>query len=287
METSKHIFLQTDYRVALRNRLTELKHSLGSAFTTQVLAEKCEIQRTYLSKVLNCANHLNDDQIFSALNYLKFSDAEKNYLEILHQWQRASNKKRKELLQHKLHALQVTALKADTHISTPKLAANQEDLIYLKYYLNPQVQLAHVFLSIEAYQKNPEKIRSALRISKEDWIKILTTLFDLSLIKQEGDSLIAQQIQIFLSSDSPVFPVYHHLVKTFALPQIQKVATTEKNSLSVLFTCSETTWEKIRMRIVEMTKEIEKLVINDEKPEKVYQLSLDMFPWIQEKRSLQ
>ena len=287
MKNLKNIFLHTDYRNAIRQKLAELKHSIGSAYTTQALADECMIQRSYLSKVLNGSTHLNEDQLFSAIQYLKFSQAEMLYLETLHQWQRASNKKRKEQLQNKLNTLQANALKADVHLTTRKLDSNNEDLFYLKYYLNPQVQLSHVFLSIEFYQKNPEKVRKMLQLSKDEWSKILATLFELNLVRKEDEKLIAEQIQIFLSSESPVFPVYHHLVKTFSLPQIQKIPAQDKNALSVMFTCGPETWNRIRARLVEMTKEIEQLVINDQNPENVYQLSLDLFPWSRALRSQQ
>ncbi len=284
MSEVANLSLEKDYRVALRTRLHHLKHSLGKNFSTQNLAEECGVQRTYLSKVLNGGAHLNEDQLYAAMQFLKFSETENEYLNLLHQYQRSQQKNRKEILRKKIEEQRNGGVKADRHLSTKLLEKDQEDVFFLKYFLTPHVQLVHMLLTIEEFQKNPSRIREVLEIEDSAFQEIIERLFQLQLISQQKDRMVAERQQVFLSSSSDLFEPYHLAAKTQALSRLKKLKREEKNSTSLLMTCSRESWLKVRSRFVEFMKEIEQVVVADENPTGVYQLSVDLFAWSEENR---
>ena len=213
-----------------------------------------------------------------ALRFLKFSQAEKDYLSLLHSYQRSGLAERRRKMKAELEDLRQASLRADEHLETDK---NQGSGLqgYEDYYLDPMVQLVHMFLTVKHYEKNYSEVAKLLNLTEDKWNDILNKLINLRLIEVHKNKIVVLQEHLMLSNDSPLVSAYHINLKSLATSKLFSVPNKKKNSISTLFTCSKDTAEMIRFNLIEFLKSTEKLVTSDENPSEVYQISLDLFPW--------
>lgn len=268
-----------DYRFALKDRFFELKNIYGNHFNSSDLAGICGLQRTYFSKVINSRAHLNEDQLFEVLEYLKFNDKEKEYLTILSQSQKSQNAIRKELLAKDALSLRKKFLKFDNDLVMEKVSTRDE---IKDYFLDPFIQIVHIFCTIPKYAKNPERIRDTLELELLHWQNIINSLLSMKLIEINDNQIKVVKDSFFLASDDSLAKSYHILAKNNANFKLPKLNDSNKNSFSTVFSCSEKSWLKIRSLYKQTFLEMEKIVANDKNESGVYQLSFDLFPWTDE-----
>lgn len=273
---NKDIFSIKDYRDVIKRRQLQLKNTLGKHYTLANLADEIQVQRPYLSKVMSKHADLSDDQLFLAIEFLKFNFNESHYIRLLHQYQRSGIKGRKEKIKNEIEDYRKKLLNADEHLTS---IINKESPNLEKYFLNPNVQLVHMFLTIEAFRKDYQKIANYLDLSIKDVEAILEELILLNLIKIEDASVDIQKEHLFLPKSSPLFQAHHLMSKINAQNKLNKVSKDKKNEISTIFTCNQETTQKIRLELVEFLKKVEKLVTEDQHPTEVLQLNLDLFPW--------
>lgn len=273
---NKEIFSINDYRDIIKRRQLQLKNTLGKHYTLANLADEIQVQRPYLSKVVSKHADLSDDQLFLAIQFLKFNFNESHYIRLLHQYQRSGIRSRKEKIKHEIEEYKKKLLNADEHLNSiiDKKSPNLE-----KYFLNPNVQLVHMFLTIEVFRKDYKKIAAYLDLSIPDVETILEDLIQLNLIKIDDTSIEIQKEHLFLPKSSSLFQAHHLMSKINAQNKLNKVPKDKKNEVSTIFTCNEETTDKIRLELVEFLKKVEKLVTEDQHPTEVFQLNLDLFPW--------
>ena len=66
-----------DYKRALKDKTKRLSTRVKNPMTLKKLARQLDMQYTYLSRILNSQEeHLKEDALFEALNYLEFSPAQ-------------------------------------------------------------------------------------------------------------------------------------------------------------------------------------------------------------------
>lgn len=274
----KWVFFCKDYRKALKKQLAVMKDSRVGSWSISSLAEASEVQRPYMSKVINMDGHLNDDQFFLSLEFLQFTRSEIGYLQLLHQYQRSKVAARRKVLKHQLDQLSGQYQKVDEHLAVKKVGLEEEN-VYFPYFLDPHVQLVHVFLTIPTYLQEPTKIIEHLDISQSELQRALGVLVELGLIEWDGNNYLLLQDSIYLPASSVLWKPYKTLVKNNGLVKTQKLDSKLVNSLALVFSCSEGTWINIREKIIGLITEIEQEVTADKEPELVLQFNLDFLPW--------
>jgi hypothetical protein len=269
-----NVFFQTDYRKIFRLIIRKNK-KLGEKITLTDIANEMRVQRPYLSKVLNYSADLNSDQMFLACRFLKFSGEESHYMGLLLEHSRSSSQERKELLWKQITEIQNKNLEIKKHLKAP--AVTTQDDRYSLYYLDPMVQIVHLFLTIPRYLAHPERIEEDLKISKKRFTSILKILDELKIIDVQGDSLKVLVQQMHLPKGSPPFGPAQILFRLKSLDRIAEVGDAGYG-FSVSFSADEKTRKATQQNFLEFLKKTEALV-GQANPEHVYQINFDLLPW--------
>jgi uncharacterized protein (TIGR02147 family) len=270
------VFKVSDYKKALKDRLERLKKQ-NKQFCYQNMANHCRIQKTYLSRVLSRDDtHLTSDQLYLALEFLGFSPIETQYIECLYDFRRSQIPKRREALQRELSQLREKHLKTETHLSVTGPEVTQEQ--WHNYYLNPDVQLIHMFLTIPRFARLPELIQEHLGLSSAAFRKAIETLLRLQVIDVKKDGYEVRKNKLHLPVDSPLSLPYKQLLRMRAAEKIRSLNSQSSYNFSVIFTATPKERAAIQEEFLKFLKKAEKLV-EAATPEEVYQMNFDLFEW--------
>ncbi|MBF0361240.1 MAG: hypothetical protein HQK49_09525 [Oligoflexia bacterium] len=213
----------TDYK----EFITDYCHQYN--FTVQFLANSTQIQKSYLSKVLKHQVHLNEEQFFKIIRFLKIEDRFHDYLFLLLRFARATNVDYKNILQKKVNELQRDKLSLTNRLSTQNIIStsdeNHSNLIY--YFLNPLIQVVHSCLSIDKFRKDCEKLETVLDISAHDLIfclKILKELKHIDFTRRSDHKIEIELLTSFLHLDKehPLAKQNHVNWRINALKKLQE-----------------------------------------------------------------
>ena len=167
-------------------------------------------------------------------------------------------------------------LKAETHlkrtvVETPDAAA---DL----YYLNADMQLVHMFLTIDRYARHPSRIKDDLGISTADFDIILTELLKRGFIERSEGRFIIKRFAVHLSPDSPLYRPHFAILRQRCAHQLQRLPREQAYGFSATFSATEEVRREVHRRFLEMLREVEP-DIRDAACEGVYQMEFSLFPW--------
>jgi hypothetical protein len=269
------IFDFNDYKAAIKWSLIQLKERDPRA-NSRALADACRIQKTYLSRVMNRDGHFSSDQLHLACQYLGLHQKERKYISLLHEADRSVVLERKEALLRDARKLQSKALNVESYLSAESLERNA--LQSSRYYLDPTMQLIHLFLTIPRFAKNPRLIEEKLDIARPELEDRLAKLAALKIITWDGAKCVVLKGLLHLSPDSEVYPFYRILVRTKALEKLQKTVSKKDYSYSLWFSADEATRKTVQAKFLEFLIAIEP-VIKAAPETDVYQLNFDLLSW--------
>jgi hypothetical protein len=269
------IFDFNDYKSALKWSLLQLKERDPRA-NARALADACRVQKTYLSRVMNRDGHFNADQLHLACQYLGLNQKEKKYVSLLHEADRSVVQDRKNTLLREAKKMQAKALNVESYFSAESLAKNA--LQSSQYYLDPTMQLIHLFLTIPRFAKNPRLIEEKLDLARPELEDRLAKLAALKIISWDGTKCTVLKGLLHLSPDSDVYPFYRILVRTKAIEKLQKTVSKKDYSYSLWFSADEATRKTVQENFLEFLLAIEP-VIKAAPEADVYQLNLDLLSW--------
>ncbi len=273
------IFEFTSYKVALNDLHLEKKVSFSKQYNFQNMAKFCGIQKTYLSKVLAHDGHLTSDQLFSACEFLGLNQKERDYIFCLYECERSQNAKRREELNQKLQLLRAEIKKTEKNIPVKSLNSASPDLV--EYYINPDFQLVHMFLTIPKYASNIRLIQLRLGLADDVFSNILRKLQNNNIITVKNGKFQSIVDNIHLPSDSYLFPAYKKLIRLKSMSKFDNGLNKNNFNFSVSFSCSVQTKESIHQEILKTIQRIQNKVTASPQ-EEVYQLNLDLFSWSEE-----
>lgn len=266
-----------DYRKLLKNVVNDRKERFGKAYSFQAMAKACKVEKTYLARVLNTEkSNLNDDQLFRACKYLSFNEAETDYVQLLQQLARSSDREKRGRLERKILAIREQQARSDSRLDVERLVESSEDSS--AYYLDPYMQVVHMLLFIERYRKDLRLIAKDLRIDDNYLTKILTALEGLQIISYEKGIYHVKKNNLHLSGESPIYRAYRYLLRLKGMERTNQLDDKSSFHFSVIFTADEPTRKKIHQRLLEFLSWAQQEV-SVAPQEGVYQLSLDLFPW--------
>ncbi|TNE98781.1 MAG: DUF4423 domain-containing protein [Deltaproteobacteria bacterium] len=275
-----NIYSSDDYRAILSQVVDERK-KLGIPITYAAMADNIRVQKPYVSKVLSGLADFNNDQLYMACQYLDFKPDEIQYMLKLLDYEKCWYPERKKLLEEEIS--EIRRKKRDTgkviEKSVKKMDGAEFDRSsFADYYLNPDIQLIHMYLCIEKYRKNPEVIKDILDIS--------SSRFETAILKLEGMGLLEivdNKIKILVNSlhlpkDSSLLTPHQVLMKQKSLTHINNLAPEEKKVFSVTFSSNEKAKAKIEEAFNEFIGKV-RTISMEGAPEDCYQLNFELFPW--------
>jgi len=271
------IFRQKDYRRAIKEQLLEAKKGKGRSVSFAALARLMRVQHTYLSTVLSGHGHLNSDQVFIASRYLSLSEKESQYLSLLHEHDRSIFPDRKLELKAKMQQLSSENLTTDAQVPSPVIGEKNSDAV-TAFYLDVNAIFLHMFLTIDAYRRQPEKNRSQLHMTKASFESALVKCEKANLIARNAQGIQVLREDMHLPPTSPLFPAFRMAMRLKTLELLQNGQNTNDYTLTVLYSAKSETQTEIREKFLELLKWIQRRTQADH-PEAVFQLNFDLLNW--------
>jgi len=270
-----YIFEYLDYRQLLCDLSKNFKKS-RPAFTLQKLALRTQLHPPYLSAVLKKRQHLNADQLYSILKQLTLKEDEMSYALLLLDWERSSLPERKEKLLGDIQKIQKSKLQSESHLKAEKIEFSSEQIT--RFYINPDLQLVHMFLGVPSFSKDTNKIGESLNIDTERVQSCIAELKELGFVHESPKGLEKTKKRIHLPQNSPLCAPQQILLHYRSLQHQQLLNENEKYNFAVSFTGDPHTKEKIQKEFLKFLSVVENLV--DEAPSRaVYQMNFDLFSW--------
>lgn len=264
------------YKPVLKASLLERQRRISRTYTFQNMAKACRVQKTYLSRVFNGDAHLNDDQLFLACAYLGFSEDESRYVSLLHLHERSSVAEKRERLRREIEAMRQEHLTVSRHLKAASVPLNASD--YAEYYLDPSMQIVHMYLTIERYARDIGKVREQIGISEVEMTAVLARLTRLGFIAFRSGRYHVLKDGMHLPAESPLYRPYRTLLRVRALQRIEWLPPGETYNFSVLFTADDDARRRIQAHFLEFAKKVEEEV-KGAPARDVYQLGFDLFKW--------
>ncbi len=269
------IFASDTYREAIRS-LLDREALRGRRVTLSLLADACRVQRPYISKVMAGAAHLSADQMFELAFFFKLGDDEQKYLFLLLEHERSGLDLRRKSLKVQIDTIRARYLAMARHTSAELVRTDVQAT--QGYYLDPTVQLAHVFLGLKRYGVDLPLLAHDLQISSERLAAILALLAGLGLIAgKRGRWQITKQ-HVHLSANESLCLPHQLLLRMRCLERLQKLPAERTFLVSKTFTGAKRLDLKIRDRLLTVLREIE-ADIAPSPEEEAFQLNIDLFPW--------
>jgi len=149
-----------------------------------------------------------------------------------------------------------------------------------EYYLDPLLQIVHMFMTIPGYQKEPDRVRKELRLTRRKFGDIIARLLRLGILRtgEKEGAYQAQKLSMHLSADSPLVQPYRTLLRLKASQRMQELPGESLYSFSVIFSCDSAARKLIQDDFLKFLKTVEKRV-KDSKPSEVHQMNFDLLPW--------
>ena len=285
-----NIFQEKSYRQAIEKIVSTRKH-LDSRMRFSLLAEAMRIQKSYLSKVLKGEANLSSDQLHLGCQYLELNADESRFLQLLLEKERTGIPERKESLDAQVEKIRARNQETRKHLTAPEVRSAEQSgpLGAGEYYIDPLNQLVHIALTIPRYLADPRKLAGVLGVSSLRIESALQTLARLGVIsiRPEEDSdnrskgrLELLQRQVHLPRGSPFYRPWRAQLRLWALQRMQELGAKEAYTFSVVFSTDEATRKEIHEKFLEFLSWAEKRVETG-KPERLYQMNFDLFPWDQ------
>src|SRR5262249_25955486 len=138
---------------------------VSSRFTYERMAKSCGVQKTYLSRVLNGGKgQLSADQLYQSCAFLGVTADERSYLFLLRELEQCNVPVRRTELQKTIADIKAKHRRSESHLEAERVTAASD---LADYYLDPNVMLIHIFLSVARFRADVRKIRQQLDLSED------------------------------------------------------------------------------------------------------------------------
>lgn len=255
--------------------------SNGRRPTFQAMAEHCRVQKTYLSKVLNHDVHLSEDQLFLALDFLSFDDDAREFTHLLMAWEKSQIPSRRDQLEKKLKKIRSEKLKTESNLDVNSTLIQATDLT--AYFLDPMMQVVHMYLTIKKFSMDPNKIAELLHLRPQSLHKYFRSLESMGLIRTHASRGKIDRIEIIrknlhLPQESILQSSYASRMRLKAIERMDVLDSDEAYRFSVIFSADTKTRERIHASFMEWLKGAQKQV-QASREEEVYQMNFDLLNW--------
>jgi hypothetical protein len=252
---------------------------LGKKVSHDELARIARIQKSYFSKVMNRHALFSEDQLFLILDFFALKAEEKKFLELILAYERSSLASRQRELLKEIEIIQDQMLTPKEKLKATK--QNVSAIGHSEYYLNPWHQIIHIGLTIPKYRKEPKLLGKHLNLEEDFFNKIFYFLLQEKLIEQSKEGVRILQDHVHLDRKSAIFRPWKQGLSLMSLDELRKNEKKEILGFNVVLTCSSKSLKKIKIKMLDVIKDLEQEVV-DSKEEELVQLNLDLFKWIQQ-----
>ena len=276
-----NIYKFNHYRPAF-TALFQAERDKRPGWSTALLAERIAVQPSHLTNVIKERSHFSSDQIYAIAAALALSDEETVYLDLLMEWERAEVPARKAKLLKSVQQTRNEKLRVRNVLKATPADLSAE--LSESYYLDPNVELLHVYLSTNDALNDTTELATLWGFSPNYVADLLLILEKARLIERRAQRWIVKPIHQLLPATSPLCKPQQMLKRMRAMEVLQKLQADRIYSFSGTLTMSEDTRLSIQVRFVEFLKDIENLVL-ESPADGIYHLQFDLFPWLEPKKT--
>ncbi len=270
-----NIYSLNCYRSILKSVVEERK-AVDPEDNFQRLAEQMRIPKSYMSKVLHAKADLSADQLHLACTHLQLGDDETDFLQLLLERERSGLAARKKRLDVLIARTQRQYVTASEYLNAP--SANDQISGRAEYFLDSWGAIVHMALLIPRFREDLVLLARELGLSPARLNETMSMLERLKFIERKQKTVKVLVEHLHLPSVSSVYRAWRNSLRSLGAAKTDSLSDTENYTFAAVFTCDQKTEQTIRVRILEMLKEVEDQV-DKAKIADVYQIEISLFPW--------
>jgi uncharacterized protein (TIGR02147 family) len=263
------IFEYTDYGAFLRDFFEE-KRKKTPFFSYRFFGRKVGVDPGNLVKILQCKRNLSEAGIKRFIHYAQFSGREAKYFETLVQFKKAKKEHENKILFEKLMAIQ--------RIDPYRLEPAQYEF-YREWYHTVVLALLNVFDFKGDCKALADRTRP--RISAKQARESIALLLKLNLVRKEaGGKFVPTNNVLTTGNDwkSIAIRTFQRQSIGMALEALERFAPEERDISTVSIAVAKDDIEEIKRVTSEYRRTVLQIASASEKPDRVYQLNVQLFP---------
>jgi uncharacterized protein (TIGR02147 family) len=267
-----NLYEYVNYRLFLQDFLTEHKKDTEPDFSHKMILAKMGISSTgFLSNVMAGRKNLTPIQIIKLAKILKMNKAEAAYYEAMVYFTQAKVIDEKNEYFNRLVTLQKVNLKV---LDKKKMS------VFSKWYYVVVRELLYFY---NYNGNNPSALghRMEPTIRHSEAEQAIRYLVDLGLIEKNKDGYYKQVDNAVTSGDevkSLHLTNFQLATMELAKRAIQKIPAAERDVSVLSMTLSPDSFQMIKSELQYIRKRIAKIAVDEDKPDRVYQLNIQFFP---------
>jgi uncharacterized protein (TIGR02147 family) len=263
-----------DYRPLLARRQKLAKRS-DSRITLDFLAERCKIQKSYLSRVLNGHAHLSQEQLFAVSSALGLSQDEHRYSAILLERQRASAPNYIAHLDSQIAQFKRRLGGAHSEVSAESIASATDELV--SYYTNPWIPVIHIYLCMPRYADMPKRLLERLPIDGHTLETALRTLDQIGVIEQSDSGVRVLKQSLHLPANHPLSTSHRTNQRHAAITAMHRHPPGDGLFFSASFGSTAAIISQLKQEVYQTIQRAQALCSESQSDEDVYHMNFDLF----------
>jgi len=264
------IFEYLDYREFLRDFYRDQK-ARHFYFSFRFLSQKTKIDPAHIARVFQCKRHLSEKSLAPFITLCKFNDDEKRYFERLVSFNTARTDRQASQAFESLLSL--------ANVKSLTLRPEQYTFYTKWYHTAVRALIAMRRYTAKDCAKIAQSLSPSITASQaRDAVKLLLKL---GLIRKNPDGILsATEAHITTGPQWRSLAVNAFQTETLRLAQesLDRHAKELRDISTVTIGIKKARMHEIRQRIAEFRKSIIHLAEEDQDPDDVYQLNIQLFP---------
>jgi|WetSurMetagenome_2_1015567.scaffolds.fasta_scaffold00046_48 uncharacterized protein (TIGR02147 family) len=267
-----NLYDYVNYRLYLQDFLAEHKKDAEPDYSHKMILAKMGISSTgFLSNVIAGRKNLTPIQIIKLVKILHMNKAESAYFEAMVYFTQAKLIDEKNEYFNRLVTLQKVNLKV---LDKKKMS------VFSKWYYVVVRELLYFYRYNGGDPSGlGHKVEPTIRRSEA--IQAIRYLEELGLITRNADGYYRQVENAVTSGDevkSLHLTNFQLATMELAKRAIQKIPAAERDVSVLTMTLSRDTFQMVKSELQHIRKRIAKIAVDEDKPDRVYQLNMQFFP---------
>lgn len=266
-----NVYEYTSYKDYLKELINE---SSERGFSSR-LAESANCQKSYFSHALNGKAHLLPDHIYGISSYLKLSQDEGSYLQLILDYERATSLNYQKHLLNRIHDRQSEWKDLKNRLTKKSLPSEDTAAAPHQYYYSNYLYGAiHIAVSIPNLQ-DLKSLSGYFMLPERTIESVLIQLLQMGLVENKGKKWFWKSGDLHLPKDSPWINTHHNNWRMQALVDLN-YKKSDSLHFSGVQSLSKKDYESL---LIEMTKWIQffREKTGPSAPEELICFNLDLF----------
>jgi len=271
MKTTKvNIYKYSDYRSYLKDRFTELK-TVDKKYSLRFLSKKLGLaSNSHLKMVMDGTHNLSIELARKLTEVLRLEKQESDFFVALVKYGQAKN------THEKTEALQ------ELRKSTQFVKLHQVELNQFDYYNNPLTLILRELVSVPDFSEDPEWLASKLpfKVTTKEIENAVAKLLKLELLtRDEKGRLRAKHPHITTGHGFGSVALKGYYLNAFdKAGDCLEIPGTVRHLGGMTMAVSAAAYERIVQHFQQFLNTIRAEVVEDEDPDRIYQLVMAMYP---------